>query len=268
MKTLFRKKIVYDIFDFYAHAHPMPKVFKKSVERIELIMCKIVDEVIVCTEKRSAMLTDLTGIDPVIVYNTPNLEIMSSVPNNSRDKITDDLLIAYVGTLSMSGRLLKEIIEKIKRTNEVELHIAGLGPLEEYIKNQSENYRNIFFYGQINNQQALELQAKADLLFATYDPSIEINRNAAPNKVYEAMALGKPVVVCHNTDCDLVVNQNNIGCSIDYDADDFMSCALRYRDNFELRLEHGSNGLDAYQEKYSWQICRERIQKVFRNLSG
>ena len=152
---------------------------------------------------------------------------------------------------------------KIKVTPEIELHVAGLGPLEAYLAKTAKEFSNIYFYGQVTNEDALNLQSRADLLFATYDASEEINRNSAPNKVYEAMALGKPIIVCRQTDADLVVTRNKSGHAIKYDADEFMLIADKYKKNKDLKIEHGSNALKLYHEKYSWSICRDRLNDVF-----
>ena len=266
VKFLFRKKIIYDIFDFYSHTHSMPQGIRKYVEKAEYSVCQISDSVIVCTEKRSRMLRDQIEINSAVIYNTPNLKTMLDKPDFSLNKNKGVFSIVYVGTLSETGRLLKEVTEKIKVTPGVELHVAGLGPLEDYLVESAKNYRNIYFYGQVTNEDALELQARADILFATYDPSLEINRNSAPNKTYEAMALGKPIIVCRDTDADLVVTANESGHAIGYDEKEFMEIVLKYQNNEELKIAHANNALTLYREKYSWSICRDRLNAIFCNI--
>ena len=266
LKFLFRKKIIYDIFDFYSHAHTMPQGIKKYIEKAEYGVCRISDAVIVCTEKRATMLREKTGINSVVIYNTPNLKIMLDKPDFSRSKVKGVFSIVYVGTLSETSRLLKEVTEKIKLISGIELHVAGLGPLEDYFVQSAKNFCNIYFHGQVTNEDALELQAGADILFATYDPSIEINRNSAPNKTYEAMALGKPVIVCRHTDADLVVTKNESGYAIGYDENEFMEIVLKYKNNEDLKMAHANNALMLYREKYSWPICRDRLKVIFCNI--
>lgn len=47
--------------------------------------------------------------------------------------------------------------------------------------------------------EVLSASSACDLLFAIYDPFIPNNRFASPNKIFEAMALGKPVLVSKGT---------------------------------------------------------------------
>jgi glycosyltransferase involved in cell wall biosynthesis len=265
LKLIFKKKIIYDIFDFYSHTHSMHKTIQSLLEKVEYSVCKISDKVIVCTEKRSNTLIRKTGIRPIIIYNTPNFIINSEVaenPTNFGKKIS----IVYVGTLPKTSRLLYEITEKIKLLPEINLHIAGTGPLRSYFEDSAKSHANISFYGQITNEEALNLQNRGDILFATYDPSLEINRNSAPNKVYEAMALGKPIIVCRNTDADTVVTENECGYAIEYNSNAFMDVVEIYRNNSNLRAKHGINGLKLYKTSYGWSICRNRLHELFATV--
>lgn len=265
MKLIFRKKIIYDIFDFYSHTHSIQKNLKILVEKVEYSVCRLSDFVIVCTEKRASELKDKTGIDPIVIFNTPNL---SNKPSDyEKDKTVNKMFsIVYVGTLPATSRLLVEITEKIKINPEIEFHVAGTGPLEDYFNAAARLNANIFFYGQITNLDALNLQNSADILFATYDPSLEINRKSAPNKVYEAMALSKPIIVCCNTDADSVITENQCGHSITYDAVEFMYVVNKYKKNNYLKRLHGSNGFKLYQKNYSWSICRDKLHQIFKLL--
>lgn len=51
---------------------------------------------------------------------------------------------------------------------------------------------------------------------AIYDPKVPNHRYAAPNKFYEALMLGKPIVMAKNTGFDEIIEENNIGCLIEY----------------------------------------------------
>jgi glycosyltransferase involved in cell wall biosynthesis len=264
-KILFKKKIIYDIFDFYAHTHSMHKQIRKIVESIEYCVCRFADQVIVCTEKRAETLFKKTNVIPIIIYNTPNFPATVS-DNHNENPIQKKFSIVYVGTLPEKSRLLQEITELIKLNPDIDFHVAGSGPLREYFEDAAKSYSNIFFHGLITNDVALKLQSRADILFATYDPSLEINRNSAPNKVYEAMALGKPIIVCKNTDADDIITKNCCGYSIKYDANEFMSVIRIYEDNFQLRDLHGKNGRKLYDSVYHWDVCSDRLRKIFSSV--
>ena len=58
-------------------------------------------------------------------------------------------------------------------------------------------------------------------MLAIYDPEIENHRFAAPNKFYESLMLGKPVMMVKNTGMSQVVVENDLGVLIEYTAEGF-----------------------------------------------
>lgn len=260
IKFLFRKKIIYDIFDFYSHTHAMPNFIRYFVEKTEYFVCGVADVVVVCTDKRAKTIRDVCTVEPVIIYNTPNI---INVNDTEFTKKLPGFVIVYVGTLASTGRLLREITEKLKDRCDIQFHVAGSGPLESYFLEMAQRHQNIVFYGQVSNDEAIKLQMRSDLIFATYDPSLEINKNSAPNKVYEAMALGKPIIVCRGTDADSEVFENNCGEAIEYSGEDFIAIVDKYIANSSLKMTHGANGYALYKKKYQWEMCEEKLKKVF-----
>ena len=72
------------------------------------------------------------------------------------------------------------------------------------------------WYGRISYQQALELSQQADVLFATYDPAIPNHQYSSPNKVFEGMMLGKPIIVAKHTNMDRMIKDANCGIIVEY----------------------------------------------------
>lgn len=251
VKAVLGKKICYDIFDFYAHTHKMPELVGKFVAWVEYKVCQLSDWVIVCNESRKQQLPAAVQDKTVVIHNTPEIDGVTLVDVDEQK--SDVFKICYVGTLPAHGRLLKEIIQNFPLDFHVKLDIAGSGPLEDFIKEAQINNSNVNYYGQVSIEKALAMQSASDLLFATYDPSILINKNSAPNKIYEAMALSKPIIVCKDTDADKIVISNEMGVAIKYSADEFWSSVRGFVNDKERCTKLGSNGRVAYSKKYSWR---------------
>ena len=259
--------MVYDIFDFYAHTHPLPSCITKIVESLEYLLLRYASKVIVCTEKRAQLLLDKTGVSSVVIFNTPNFELLTrrnqALTFTKNQHSSKSITIAYVGTLSCSGRLLKEVVDLACQTQGYQLYIAGIGPLAEYIKLAASSFPNVKWYGHISYSEAMSLQEESDLLFATYDPSILINKYAAPNKVYEAMALSKPVIVCRESEPEELVARYACGSAINYSINQFQDVVKFYQQNRDFLNIHGSNGFDAYKRYFNWSISEKKLVSVF-----
>lgn len=265
ISKLHNKKIVYDIFDFYAHTHAMPLFLKKMVEWLEYKIISLVDIVIVCNEGRVNQIKNARPKNCIVIHNTPDMNI-SVLPQKMIKGDKDLFRIAYTGTLAPEGRLLFEISQQSPKHKKIEMHIAGIGPLTDYFVEMAQQHDNIFFYGLLSIEQALGLESECSLLFATYDPSIAINKFSAPNKVSEAMAFKKPIIVCRGTSADEVVQNHEMGLVIDYNADEFWKTVNYLADNKEVCEKMGINGRKAYDELYSWEIMESRLTKLYNSL--
>lgn len=105
----------------------------------------------------------------------------------------------------------------------------------------------------------MDLESKGKVLFAVYNPDVPNNRLSAPNKFYESLALGKPIIVCRGTGIDKLVKKYNLGLSIPYNANEFYKALNTLLKNPDLCREMGRNGRKLFKEKYNW----ERMEKNY-----
>lgn len=259
----FRKKIVYDIFDYYIHSHNVPSLIEAVVEKTELFVINKADAVIICTESRYKQIEKSNPKRVEVIHNTPNLEMLKKQKlNNICKSSSDKLKVVYVGILQ-DRRLLKEITELLPEHQNIELHIGGFGINEEFF--ESIECKNLFYYGQLSYDQVLQLESECDVLFATYDPKVKNHKFSAPNKLYEAMALKKPIIVCKNTGVDEIVSSYNIGLAIEYNATEFYK-ALLYLSNSHIRKEMGEKGRKVYDEYFSWINMDKKLSKLYSEI--
>lgn len=251
----YNKKFVYDIYDYYVHCHGLG-FLKSIVEKMDINCINKSDVTIICTEQRKKQISKAKPKKLIIVHNTPEIDFKLNEYKFNKDKIK----VCYVGILQ-DDRLLVEITEQIKNTN-LEFHIGGFGKYENYFKEMSLKYDNIKFYGQMKYEEVLKLESKCDILFATYNPEIKNHTFSAPNKLYEAMALGKPIIVCKNTGIDDIVKKEKIGFVINYSANEFIECINKI--STKQFNEISSKTQKIYNNKYSWQKMKEMMLKTIK----
>ena len=101
---------------------------------------------------------------------------------------------------------------------------------------------------------------------AIYDPMIGNHKYAAPNKFYEGLMLGKPLIMVKGTGMSEVVEKNNIGVLIDYNK-------AGVREGIR-RLVNKKNEWDSisvkmkniYEKRYSWNIMEKRLLKLYEGI--
>lgn len=264
IKKITNKRLIYDIFDYYIHSHNVPSILENLVERIDIGIINGADAVLICNESRYKQIGKSTPKLVEVIHNTPNLDFIKNTPNICKSS-NEKFKIVYVGILQ-NGRLLIEISDLIKNYNSIELHIGGFGRFEEHFDTLSKELDNVYYYGQLSYSMALRLESECDVLFATYDPKIPNHKFSAPNKIYEAMALSKPIVVCNKTGVDEIINIYNMGVSIEYKAEKFFDAMLLLEKNINMRIDMGENGRRAYDEQFSWGLMEKRLLSLYSKL--
>lgn len=260
---IFRKKIVYDIFDYYVDAFNVPSKMKPIIRWMDKQIMQCSDAIIITNEARKEQIGDAKPKRLYIIHNTPyELESYDKTPYILHENTK--LKIVYVGILS-KGRFLEEICNVTKDMQGVELYIGGFGELEEKIKSIAERNKNINFLGKLTYKEVLELEKEADVLMAIYDPEIPNHKYSSPNKLYEALMLGKPIIVAKNTGIDKLVEKEGIGWSIEYTEKE-LDELLKKIINCNLPSVYETNNKELYKNYYSWSKMQEELLKIYREI--
>jgi len=268
---ILRKKFVYHIADFYVDSRKgIPSIIKNIIKKIEFKLISKAQATIICTEERKEQIRGSKPNKLYVVHNTPVVQYESEKLlkegklNEGKIKETYKLEICYVGGL-FETRFINQLIKIIKNNPEISLSIAGLGPLENVVREAAESCENIKYHGRVSYNRALDLYRECDLMFAMYDPNIPNHKFSAPNKVYEAMMLRKPIIVANGTGIDKIVQREKIGFSIDYEEKDFIE-TLNHIIHNPSQIEYLSDNSKIAYEKYSWEIMKGRLQEIYKTL--
>ncbi|MGM0842298.1 MAG: glycosyltransferase family 4 protein [Bacillota bacterium] len=267
----FKKPLVYHIADFYADSRPgIPKIFKKFVVKLEYLIISIANVTIICTEERIEQIKGSKPNKLRVIHNSPvisgDLRDKSSgiYIENFGGRTNKNLKLCYVGNLE-ERRFIKAILNIVSKDERLHLDIAGGGNLQDYVKEVANAHNNINYLGRVEYKDALELYTTCDIMFAVYDPTVPNHRFSAPNKVYESMMLGKPIIVAKNTGIDNLVEKEEIGLSIDYSEESFGKAINTFIDNPENIIKMGLNA-ENISRRYSWDSMKKEIMGIYENL--
>jgi glycosyltransferase involved in cell wall biosynthesis len=261
------KRVIYDIFDFYAEMlRSTPNFIKQFIRTLDRYAINNVNAVILADEARTKQIVKSRPKNVLIVYNTPEdrfneLFVADSIRHNEYN-----LHIAFVGVLFIERGLVK-ILHVLEKHHEWSLDLAGFGGDEEIIVRKARQLKNVSFHGRVSYEKAMELHFQADVLIATYDPSIPNHRYASPNKLFEAMMLGKPIVVAAGTNMDRIVEETGCGIVIPYGDITALEQALqRLASDPQLRDQYGAAGRKAYETRYNWELMRQKLISLYITL--
>jgi glycosyltransferase involved in cell wall biosynthesis len=280
---LFRKKIVYDIFDFYAdHLRNTPNWIKRIIRLVDLWAIGRADTVILVDESRRIQIREAKPKRVTIIYNSPE-DILSAHRKSGRQRERDRVLhtsnrdvgelkisfqIAYIGLMNIERGLL-DLLDVMGREPTWRLDLAGFGGDESIIRSRSNDLPNVRHHGPVAYERAIELMGTADALVALYDPSIPNHRFASPNKLFEAMMLAKPIVVACSTNIDRIVEQEGCGLVVSYGDQQALEKALSSLANdTDMCGRLGAAGRKAYTQKYHWDFMRNRLINLYKEFEN
>jgi len=264
-KLLFKKKVVYDIFDFYAdHLRRTPQIIINMIRSIDLWAIGQADAVIIVDDAR---VKQIEGSHPRIlsvIYNSPE-DISTAAHEEVFFSNASKLKLTYVGLLQVE-RGLFEMLAVLKKHPEWELNLAGFGGDEAQLVAAAKDMPNVHWHGRVSYDKALQLSQAADVLFATYDPSIPNHAYSSPNKTFEAMMLGKPLIAAQDTNIDKIVEKYENGIVIKYGNAQDLEASLFTLEDARKRDTLGKNARRAYDERYGWYEMKKKLAALYVNL--
>ncbi len=237
---------------------------------------KYVDKIIVVAEENKKRLV-AKGVSPADIYlvsNTPDLNLIQNLqknlPDDERKYFSDRVTLIYVGLLGsirgleMVVRAMPEIIRKIP---EIHLLVIGRGMtknilvrlvaekgLGEYVT--FKDWVNFF-----DIPQYLKV-VKAGLIPHL---STEHTNTTIPNKIFDYMAHGLPVIASDVAPIKRIVEEEK--CGVTFEANnlnDFVNAVLKvYHDQQNIL---GENGKRAVFKKYNWKEDSAILLKLFSDL--
>jgi glycosyltransferase involved in cell wall biosynthesis len=114
-------------------------------------------------------------------------------------------------------------------------------------------------------EEGLKMTREADVVYAMYCKNNPNHIYAAPNKYYEAMFLGKPIISTKGTIVEDKILANNIGWVIEESVDDLRNM-LRSITKDEIRIK-GQNMRNLWNNQYNTYVQRffdDKYSKIIK----
>lgn len=250
-KFLFNRKVkvVFDICDWMsATLYNQNKIILYAFKKMESFTIKHSDEVIICEPERIEQIPYKLNKKEIVVPNIPSFNDTSFLKFEDKYKFdNNNITISYVGGFA-NCRNLNELFDAVK-SNKFNLLIAGYGIKEiEDMFIELSKLDNVKYFGKVNYKEGLSIMYNSDIIYAMYS---KINPNhfyAAPNKYYEAMMLGKPIISTKGINMEKKILDNKIGYIIDECSDELLNLIVNINKN-DL-LFKGNNASELWQNKY------------------
>jgi len=197
----------------------------------------------------------------ITLRNCPTLGIVKSKKNLLRESLglsSDTFLFLYQGTLNPGRGIEKMIESSIFFEDNVHLIIIGDGPNREQFESMAMKYKasNIHYLGQIPFSELLDYIGSADIGALFIQPINKSKEFCLPNKLFEYMASGIPLLTNGLHEFKSIINECNCGVTILDDRPDEIAKTineLAKKENKSYLEKLGSKGREIYEKKYHWE---------------
>lgn len=256
-------KIVCDIFD-HAPMRVRNIAFKLIMTGISWACHKSCKAIIVTDENRKNRFIGRRYLDKTyILPNYPRYEGIT-IPDLQPDGKTK---ILCAGALSHARGIL-ELLEACENINNVEIICAG--PIaDDIVRKHIMTSHNCKYYGVLSYNDVVNLGVQCDAIFAFYKPVTMNNIYASPNKIYDALLMGRPVIINSETILSRFIEENKLGYVGGYSDLYSLADYIKSLQTRRSSLKNFSNRVRKMgKEYYSWESTEYNLQQIYMNLSS
>jgi glycosyltransferase involved in cell wall biosynthesis len=219
--------------------------------------------------ERSKILPLPEGIDPDRFSDADGEAI------RRRYNLNDLKVVIYVGTIATMRKLdvLVYAFSKVKKSSEnVKLLMVGDGTDKSNLERLAGELGipdNVVFTGQVYSHEVPNFIAAADVGVSPVPP-LDFYKLSSPIKMFEYMAMGKPVVANEEIpEQKEVIEESGGGVLVKFDAESFADGIIELLDDPERATKMGRKGHEWVVKNRSYEIMAREVEKrYFVLLSG
>lgn len=193
---LFRRDLVFDLYDRYTAVRDIGGLPGRLIDSVEhFIACRAALTLIVAEERRAQHRLPAMLDNVLVLENVPQTALAETpAPSDA-----PPWKIGYFGVLEPAHRGLEDLLEACRGRSDVELHLAGYGGLADTCAAEAARSANVHFHGPMPSSKGLELMSRMDVVAGFYYLTVPNHVHASPNKYYEHLMLGRPLVTTDGT---------------------------------------------------------------------
>ena len=234
-----------------------------------------VDTVIAACDERARIMKEEYGAKklPEVVINCPSFQ---KEPDSGK---LDDFIksrgvggkkIALYQGGMMQARCLEELVRSAKYiSDDTVIVFMGYGPTRETLvsltKTEGVDHK-VFFHEAVPSRDLLSYTVSADLGIVIYKNTCRNNYYCAPNKLYEYIMAGIPVVGSDFPGISPVVNRYGIGRLFDPEDARSIASAINEVLGDDKGYRRMQKNTERAREVYNWEVQKKTLLKLYDHL--
>jgi glycosyltransferase involved in cell wall biosynthesis len=236
-------------------------------------------QAIICVIEESAQRLKGLGVPEsklTVVRNTPRVD--NELASATRTKQNDVLTIVYLGLIERHRGvqdLVRAVFQSQQRGLQLRLIVIGDGASFSELRGLARDLgvlgNGVELLGRIENRLALDIVSRADIGAIPHMPCDAWDATI-PNKLFDYMSLGLPVITSNVRPVERIVLQEACGLAYEWGNIDDLCAKLDTLRSSAQRQKMGEAGRRAVQSKYHWSndggVLSRTLRAVHHNYQS
>jgi glycosyltransferase involved in cell wall biosynthesis len=268
-----RKPVVYDAHESFADMlegkiHP---AIGHGLVRLENFLIRRIALLIAVGEKLRRHFEQRGARRAVVVGNWKRLEDYSRSDQQNRELrrrlgIPDDALAVACITQLLPDRKIEELLAAADECKDVYVIIGGKGTLRGLVEQRAKANPRIIYTGFVRAQDIPAYTCASDVVYYGFDPANPNARFSAPNKLFEALAAGRPLITGDFGEIADVVCEKGCGVVLrEYSVAEIVKAVTALR-NPDFRKHAACSARDAGAAAMNWEKGEEILHREYSAL--
>lgn len=266
------KKLIYDSHEYFTGQYGLAeRRIKHAIwKRTERMILPRLVHMITVSESIANLYRREYGIDPVVIRNVaPSVASLEPYDRKTAGATNDELLVVLQGSGVNEGRGARELVSAVTGLERVRLLIIGTGDIIENLKasvQESGAGKKITFLPRMSWEEMMRYTMCCDAGLSIDTDTCENQKYSLPNKLFDYIAAGIPVVVSPLPEVEAIVERYGCGLVIREVTPAEIAAALeRLRDDRILLQSLREKSCEARKE-LSWEREQVKEQEFIRSV--
>lgn len=268
-------KLVYDCHEFESERNGKPQWLSRAVRSMEERYIHKAEEVIVVSPSIRAAYESRyksLGLRRIsLVRNVPHARAHEAhaTPLRTNLGLSEDAYVAiYQGALTIN-RGIETLLEMAPMLTGSNIHLVfmGYGMLEPQVLEVVEKHPNVHFQAAVPYEDVPAYTGDADVGLVSVKPVCLSYLYCLPNKLFESIQAGIPVLVNDLPDCVSLIDTYGIGSRVDNDTPEGWYEALKTAASkspaWKVQAIHG---MRRAQEELNWESESQRLLSIYERI--
>lgn len=274
-------KLIYDSHELWghtAHTAKRPGFFNRMAAAMERFAARKAQGVITVSDSIVRHMQDNMGLEDItLVRNLPYLKRREAYPRDTSPLRLDlgidpeKIVLLYQGVVSRHRGL--ELIVRAAEFLSEQFTVVVLGngvivpELKELARSLGPEER-VKFHSAVSPESLIEYSSGADLGFSLTEDTCLNNRYSLPNKLFEYLQAGLPVIVSNLPEMKSVVEANGVGLVLpNWDPQAAAQAINKLADRD--RISEYNNNVLAASQNFCWDKEQKKLIELYtRALAG